>query len=81
MKRFMFLAFPLFAFIMAFSPLAGFRVSGKITDEKGNAIYHAVIKVKGTTTSSLSAMDGSFSINASNKNGILIVSAVGFAPK
>ena len=81
MKRLLFLTLPLLAFVVAFSPIDGFRVNGKIMDEKGNAISNAVVKVKGTTTTSTAATDGSYSIEASNKNGILVISAVGFATK
>ena len=81
MKKLLFLSLPLLAFIVAFSPVAGFRVSGKITDENGNGISAALIKEKGTTTSSTAATDGSFSVEASNKDGVLIVSAVGYVTK
>jgi len=48
------------------------RVSGVITDVKGEALIGATILVKGTTTGAVTDFDGKFTINASTKNVLLI---------
>lgn len=59
-------------------PLNNVSVSGKILDAKGQPVDGATILEKGTANSVLSKTDGSFSMNVSSKDAILVVSHVGF---
>jgi len=52
-------------------------VSGKITDEYGDALPGATILEKGTTNGTISDVEGNYQLNVS-EGGILIVSFVGF---
>ena len=58
---------------------SNFRVTGKITQPSGEPLAGATISEKGTTTSTLTKDDGSFSINVSNQNATLVISYVGYA--
>lgn len=54
------------------------EVKGKITDEDGNPLEGATVKVKGKSTSGVTtAADGSFSIPA-NRNDVLEITMVGY---
>ena len=81
MKRIMLLLLPLLAFVWAFSPVNSFKVSGKIKDESGNNLAGVVVKVKGTTTGTTSASDGTYSIEATSEKDELVFSYVGFDTK
>ena len=54
-------------------------VKGKITDEKGQAVPQASVIIKGTTTGTVTAIDGTFSINIPGNNALLEISALSFA--
>ena len=69
--------FVLFAFR---SPVA-FVVSGKVTDDKGDPIPAVSILIKGTTTGTITLMDGSFKITVSRESAILVFATVGFDNK
>lgn len=53
-------------------------VSGKVTDEKGEALPGVSILVKGTQQGMISDVDGSFSIEVPNENATLVFSYVGY---
>jgi TonB-linked SusC/RagA family outer membrane protein len=53
------------------------KVSGRITDEKGNAVSAATIQVAGTTTGTTADADGRFSLTASPGQE-LIVTDIGY---
>lgn len=53
-------------------------IAGKITDEKGDALPGVSIKIKGTTYGTVSADDGTFTINVDNADAILVFSFIGF---
>lgn len=63
------------------TPPPAVKVSGKITNEKGEGLAGASILEKGTTNSAMSKEDGSFSITVASTNATLIVSYVGFTTK
>lgn len=63
-----------------FSPLA-LPISGKITDEGGKPLSGATIEEKGTTNTTVTQSDGSFSITVANEKAILVVSYVGYLSK
>lgn len=56
------------------------KLSGIVTDGKGEAIIGANVSVKGTTTGTITDIDGRFSLDAS-QGQILLISYIGFSPK
>lgn len=56
-------------------------VTGKVTDSKGEAVPSATVTVKGTSNSTTTAADGSFSISVPSGSKTLIISSVGFETK
>lgn len=52
-------------------------VTGKVTDDKGNPIPNASVVVKGTSTGTTTANDGSFSLSVPANATTLVVSSVG----
>lgn len=56
-------------------------VTGKVTDSKGDAVPSATVTVKGTSNSSVTAADGSFSISVPAGSKTLVISSVGFDTK
>ena len=53
-------------------------ITGKIVDNKGEAIIGANVLIKGTSSGVVSDMDGNFSIKAPNEQSVLIFSYVGY---
>lgn len=53
------------------------RITGNITDEKGEAIIGANIQVKGTSTGTITDFDGKFEIEAP-VNGTILISYIGY---
>jgi len=56
------------------------QVKGKVTDDSGQPIPGASIMVKGTRTAVTADANGEFTVNV-HKNGVLVVSYVGFQDK
>jgi TonB-linked SusC/RagA family outer membrane protein len=54
------------------------KISGRITDSKGDPVPLASIVVKGTSTGTAADEYGRFSINVSGPNAVLVVSSVNF---
>ncbi|HLL44309.1 MAG TPA: carboxypeptidase-like regulatory domain-containing protein, partial [Segetibacter sp.] len=55
------------------------RITGKITNQETNQpIAGATVQVKGSSTGTQTASDGSFAVSTSETNPTLIVSSVGF---
>ena len=52
-------------------------VSGKVVDEKGEAIIGASIIVKGSSIGTSTDVDGNFTINNISDNAQLVVSSIG----
>jgi TonB-linked SusC/RagA family outer membrane protein len=77
MRKFLFTALFVLGAIISF---AQSRITGRITDEKGDAVQGATVTVKGTQTRVVADVDGNFSIMAS-KGDVLVVSAVGIEAK
>mgnify|MGYP001627278959 CR=1 FL=1 len=65
----------LFAIVTAFSQ--GRLVKGKVTDEQGNPVPFASIKIKGTSRGTSATAEGTFSITASPSD-VFEISAVGY---
>ncbi len=55
----------------------GRTVTGKVTDQSGDPIPGASIMVKGTTTGTISDMDGNFTLAGLPENAVLVFSFVG----
>ncbi|KPL08812.1 MAG: SusC/RagA family TonB-linked outer membrane protein [Bacteroides sp. SM23_62] len=54
-------------------------VSGTILDEEGDPIVGANIIIKGTTTGTISDVDGQFSLNVTDPSAVLVISSVGYS--
>lgn len=52
-----------------------------ISDETKQAIGGATVQLKGTKQTSITDLDGAFSINASERNPVLLISYIGFKSK
>ncbi|WP_460542923.1 SusC/RagA family TonB-linked outer membrane protein [Echinicola sediminis] len=55
-------------------------ITGKVTDENGEAIPGATILEKGTSNGTTTSLDGNFSISV-NENAVLVISFIGYASK
>ncbi len=68
-----------FLFTLFFSSLAWAQssVQGTITDSNGETIVGVTVQVQGTTTGTITDIDGNYSINAES-DAVLICSFVGF---
>src|SRR5215210_1710918 len=65
--------------IASSSVFAQKRITGKITNQETNQpIAGATVQVKGSTTGTQTASDGSFAVSTTETNPTLIVSSVGF---
>ena len=53
------------------------RISGKVTDEKGEPLPGVNIVIKGTTTGSISDFDGNYTLNVPD-NSVVVYSFVGY---
>ena len=54
------------------------KVTGKVTDQKGDPLPGVNVLVKGTTTGTISATDGKYSIETEIQNPTLIFSFIGY---
>lgn len=69
----------LFSSVLSVQVMAQVRISGKITDEKDNQPLSGVtIKVKGTSTGTVSDLNGNFSISVQNADAVLVFSYTGY---
>ena len=78
MKRIIMLLLPVLLFVLAFNPVTGFKVTGKITDEQGNQLSGVAVMVKGSTTATVSGNDGKYLVEALDKDDALDISYVGY---
>ncbi|MEM9680498.1 MAG: carboxypeptidase-like regulatory domain-containing protein, partial [Bacteroidota bacterium] len=76
MKRILLLCFALFTFI-SYEVMAQRTVSGKITDETGEALPGVNVLIKGTTTGTQTDLDGNFQVSVDD-GATLVFSYVGF---
>ena len=58
--------------------LAQFTVSGKVTDPLDQPLIGVSILIKGTSTGTVSDIDGSFSLEAPGESATLVLSYTGF---
>lgn len=59
------------------APVKKIDISGRVVDTKGDGFIGATIKIKGTTSGTISNVDGSFSLRV-DENAVLIVSYIGY---
>lgn len=59
-------------------PVRTSAVKGKITDANGESIIGATIMVKGTSTGTVSDMDGQFTLPSIREKSVLVISYVGY---
>ena len=78
MKRIILMVMPLLLIMLAFRPVKIHTVTGSVTDEKGQAVPFATVKVKGTTTGAAADSRGIYQISAPSGNAILQFSALGY---
>jgi TonB-dependent starch-binding outer membrane protein SusC len=55
-----------------------FHVTGRVNDENGNPLAGATVHVKGSSTATSTAADGSFAIDAPSGKATLVISSVGY---
>ena len=53
-------------------------VSGKVTDEAGEPCVGANVLIKGTTTGTMTYLDGNYSLTDVRKGAILVFSSIGY---
>jgi TonB-linked SusC/RagA family outer membrane protein len=56
-------------------------VSGTVTDDQGSGMPGVNVLVKGTTTGTATAADGTFRLNVPSDQAVLVVSFIGYATK
>lgn len=54
------------------------KISGTITDSKGNGISGVTVTEKGGSASAITDANGSYSISITKRNGVLVFTSVGF---
>ncbi len=70
-----------FACLLLLIPFQGWaqqNVSGKVADEKGEALVGVSVVEKGTTNGTISDVDGSYQLNLSSDNPVLLYSFIGY---
>jgi TonB-linked SusC/RagA family outer membrane protein len=55
-------------------------ITGKVTDEKGNPIADVSVLVKGTSTGTVTKLDGTYTLTVPATAKVLVFSSVGMAP-
>ena len=60
---------------------AQINISGTIADENGETLIGATVMIKGTTTGTITDIDGQFSLAVPGEQAILVVSYVGYATR
>lgn len=66
-----------------FGPAGGadIRVTGKVTDDAGEGLIGATVKVKGTTTGTTTDANGAYTITVQDGSAVLVFSYTGYANK
>lgn len=72
MKRILFLLAPILVFVLAFRPVNGITVTGKVIDNKGNPVAFVSVVLKGTREGTSTAYDGTYKLSLSKSTGTLI---------
>lgn len=61
-----------------FNPLTLLQVKGKVTDEKGNGLPGAIVRIKGSTAVTTTNSNGEFVFKEADNRAVLVVSYVGY---
>lgn len=56
-------------------------ITGRVTDEKGEALMGVSVLIKGTSTGATTDIDGKYKINAADGNAILVFRYIGYTDK
>ncbi|MCF2487536.1 TonB-dependent receptor [Dyadobacter sp. CY347] len=75
-----FLLFCLFFALFWANAAAQQQVTGTVTDSRGEPLPGVNIIVKSTSTGTVTNVDGTYSLNVSGENGVLLFSFIGYAP-
>ncbi|MEN8227959.1 MAG: TonB-dependent receptor [Bacteroidota bacterium] len=59
-------------------PLQEFVITGNVTDESGETLIGVSISLKGTTTGTITDLDGNYTIEVTDMNEVLVFSYVGY---
>jgi|GEM_PF-4292469 len=82
MKKILKLFLMLLVFITGTSGIfAQITVTGKVIDTDNQPVIGANVVVKGTTTGTMTGVDGKFSISAPSASSIIVVSFIGYVPQ
>ena len=68
-------------FDAATEEVAALKVTGKVTDDKGEGLPGVSILVKGSQTGTLSDVEGKYSLEVPSASSVLLFSYVGYQPK
>lgn len=74
----LFLLFVLSGLLYSQESLSQTKVSGTVIDSKGEALIGVSVQVKGSTTGTITNMDGTYSLNVNNLQSTLVFSYMGF---
>ncbi|WP_289147457.1 carboxypeptidase-like regulatory domain-containing protein, partial [uncultured Bacteroides sp.] len=55
------------------------KVEGKVVDEQGKPVIGATVLIEGTTTGSVTDVNGNFVLSVPSKDAVLVVSYIGMA--
>lgn len=57
------------------------QIKGTVVDDGGSSVIGAAIRLKNTTTGTITDIDGKFSLKVPDKNSVLEISSIGFQPQ
>ena len=72
------LVFGLMLFVVGFT-MAQKTVTGKVVDDSGESLIGVSILVQGTSSGTVTDIDGAYSINVPSESNVLVFSYTGFA--
>ncbi len=78
LRRAIFIAFSIVLLLTGATSWAQSQVTGRVTDVNGQPLGFVTVIVKGTTTATNSADNGTFILNNVNLNGTLVFSSIGY---
>jgi Ca-activated chloride channel family protein len=81
MRRTLALLLPFIILLLAFRFGQEHKVSGIVSDEKGNPISNVSVQVKSSSTGTLTDKKGNYAITVSNDKAVLVFSVVGYNNK
>lgn len=70
-----------FTFLISFSFTLSAQIKGKVIDEKGETIPGVNVVIKGTSTGTVTDLNGEFFISEAKPNDVLVFSFVGYEKK